>query len=194
MKDLFFVAVIPPDPIFKEISTFKEELKEEFGIKASLKSPPHITLHMPFRAKREKIQTIEQDLKVILGIQEPFSIDLIGFSSFEPKVIFVDVKANEKLEGIQKSIKAGLKRNNILNANYKDLPFKPHITLAFRDLKKPMFPKVWDRFEHREYHRGFICESVALLKHDGHRWNIFSEFDFKSSPKRSNPRVDLSLT
>jgi 2'-5' RNA ligase len=51
---LYFIAIIPPQPVFEETWQLKNHFKEHYQSKASLNSPPHITLHMPFEWKVEK--------------------------------------------------------------------------------------------------------------------------------------------
>ncbi|MFM7858912.1 MAG: 2'-5' RNA ligase family protein, partial [Flammeovirgaceae bacterium] len=63
-----------------------------------------------------------------------------------------------------------------LNANYKGQPFQPHVTIAFRDLRKPMFERAWEEFKHRNFKAEFTVDSIALLKHNGKHWNVIMEF------------------
>ncbi|MEM9078853.1 MAG: 2'-5' RNA ligase family protein, partial [Bacteroidota bacterium] len=51
---LYFIAIIPPDPIFSFALQQKEYIAEYYNSKAALRSPPHITLHMPFRLKESR--------------------------------------------------------------------------------------------------------------------------------------------
>lgn len=64
---------------------------------------------------------------------------------------------------------------NLFNADYKELAFHPHLTLAFRDLKKPEFYKAWEEFKDRKFNAGFVVNSISLLKHDGMQWQLFKE-------------------
>ena len=57
------------------------------------------------------------------------------------------------------------------NANYKNRPFHPHVTIGFRDLKKPMFYAAKKEFERREVSFEFQVKETSLLKHDGKKWS-----------------------
>ena len=46
---LYFIAIVPPSPIYEEAFEQKVYFKTKYNSKASLNSPPHITLHMPFK-------------------------------------------------------------------------------------------------------------------------------------------------
>ena len=50
----YFLAIIPPEKIEKEIYGLKELVADKFHSKAALRSPAHITLHMPFLWKEAK--------------------------------------------------------------------------------------------------------------------------------------------
>ena len=179
---LYFIALIPPSPIYDEALEQKNYFKENYNSKASLNSPPHITLHMPFRWKEKKenelIQTVEEFVKSF----EPIKVCLDNFSAFPPRVIFINVVKSEALDQLQKSIQRFCKKElNLFNANYKEQAFHPHLTLAFRDLKKPNFKKAWEEFEMKEYKAEFIADRIALLKHNGKIWEVFKEFNLESS-------------
>ena len=53
-QKLYFIALVPPEPIFTEVEELKNYFSQHFESSAALKSPPHITLHMPFRLKDDK--------------------------------------------------------------------------------------------------------------------------------------------
>lgn len=167
----YLIAIIPPEPIAGDIYKLKEYFKDKYNSKASLNSPAHITMHMPFEFEKEN-DLIEKfsGFKVT-----PFEIVLEGFNTFPPKVIFIDVKENLSLQTCQSDLVAFAKTQlNLFNSNYQDQPFHPHITLAFRDLKKSVFATAWDEFKTKSYHAKFECNRLSLLKHDGKFWREFS--------------------
>lgn len=167
----YFIAIIPPEPIAGEIYKIKEHVRDQYQSKGSLNSPTHITLHMPFEwEKEEKLVSILKEIEF-----EPFEIELSDFGCFEPRVIFVNVVENRSLNSLQKKVTSTVRQKlNILNSQYKDLPFHPHVTVAFRDLKKPMFETAWNEFKSRKYSATFKCGRISLLKHDGKFWREFS--------------------
>jgi 2'-5' RNA ligase len=184
---LYFIALIPPQPIYDEALEQKHYFKEHYNSKASLNSPPHITLHMPFRWKEQKEEQLVQKLEDFIKVFDPIKVCLDNFSAFAPRVIFINVVKTDALEMLQKSIQRFCKKElNLFNANYKEQPFHPHLTLAFRDLKKPNFKKAWEEFAQKEYKAEFIADKLALLKHNGKTWAIFREFNLESSYQTDN--------
>jgi len=177
---LYFLAIVPPSPIYEEALALKNYFKENYKSKASLNSPPHITLHMPFQWKQEKEEELIKTFENFSSTVKPFDLKLSGFGSFPPRVIFVDVVKNENLEMLHKALHQHCKRElNIFNANYKDKGFLPHLTLAFRDLKKPLYTKAWEEFEKKEYSNSFKVDKFVLLKHNGKVWEVFQEYLLK---------------
>ncbi len=175
----FLIAIIPLPEIEKDIYALKEYFKENYNSRASLNSPPHITLHMPFDWKEDKTDTFVEQLDTFSKTHQPFKIELENFGSFPPRVIYVEVKHNPELLVFQKELHRYCKKEfNLFNAQYRDLPFHPHVTLAFRDLKKPEFFKAWHEFEQRTYSASFDVNGFTLLRHDGKQWRIFREFYF----------------
>lgn len=174
----YFVAIVPPSPIYEEAFEQKVYFKTKYNSKASLNSPPHITLHMPFKWKESEQEELAHQLETFAQNMSPVAIHLNGFSSFPPKVIFINVETSAELKGLQKDLERHFKRElNLFNAKYKDLPFHPHLTLAFRDLKKPNYQKAWDEFVGKNYEATFLADKIALLKHSGAVWEVFREFE-----------------
>lgn len=176
----YFLAVVPPPPVYEEALNLKYYFKERYNSKASLNSPPHITLHMPFRWREEKEQDLIDKLEEFDSGLGPFAIQLANFDSFAPRVIFINVVRNEKLTELQSKLLKYCKRElNLYNSNYKDQPFHPHLTLAFRDLKKSIYPEAWQEFSQKKYSAEFLVEKFILLKHNGRVWLPFKEVALK---------------
>jgi len=176
---LYFMAIIPPSPIYEQALEFKNHFKEQYQSKAALNSPPHVTLHMPFEWKEKKEDELLSNLKSFSRNKKSIALQLQNFACFAPRVIYIHVNENEALRTFQQELHRFCKMElNIFNAQYRDLPFHPHLTLAFRDLKKAMFEKAWSEFKNKEFFASFVADRFALLKHNGKVWEVFTEFVF----------------
>lgn len=176
-ESLYFIALIPPQPVYNEALNLKQYFKTTYKSKASLNSPPHITLHMPFKWKDHKENSLTEALARFAKQHQPVEITLNNFNAFEPRVIFIDVVKEENLALLQKQLKRFcMTELNLFNADYKELAFHPHITLAFRDLKKPAFYEAWAEFKEKKFEATFTATELVLLKHDGKVWNALKTF------------------
>ena len=54
--------------------------------------------------------------------------------------------------------------------------FRPHMTVAFRDLNKKMFREAWTHFSELQYQREFVAEQICLLQHNGKHWDERANF------------------
>ncbi len=162
------------------MTALKKYFRDNYNSKASLNSPPHITLHMPFKLKAKKEDYLLKTLEEFALGQKPFSIQLNNFGAFPPRVIFIDVKTNSQLETLQRDLhKTCRQKLNLHNANYKEQAFHPHITLAFRDLRKAKFVEAWEEFAERKFKGNFTAHHLSLLKHNGKDWAVLREFSLK---------------
>jgi len=173
MERLYFIAIIPPVEIQDEITQLKLELAEKFDSKHALKSPPHITLHMPFKWKDKKLPLLKNVIEEVNGQFQPFEIALRNFDFFEPRVIYVDVVPNESLNALQILVVKKCREDlNLDNSSYKNQPFHPHVTIGFRDLKKAKFYEARQFYEKKEISFKFPVNKLLLLAHDGERWDV----------------------
>lgn len=172
----YFLAVVPPKDYFLDIENIKESISEKYHTKGALLSPAHITLHMPFSFdeldEAKLIDTIKQ-----FKFDEQITIQLSNYSVFEPRVIFINVLENENLFKFQKKLVQFVKSKfNIFNQADDLRGFHPHITIAYRDLKKPIFYAIWKEYEQQKFERAFVCNSFWLLKKTDKKWEQCFEF------------------
>jgi len=177
----YFIAIVIPEPFQTELMELKNVVKDKFNSKGALRSLAHITLHMPFEWKEEKEDVLVNALKQFT-FSESFTIDLQNFACFEPRVIFVDVMKNELLEKLQRELMVYVQKNLRLLNQVNDMRgFHPHITIAFRDLKKDKFYQALDYFKPQTYMASFQAKSFCLLKHTGKEWLVNKEFHFSNT-------------
>ncbi len=182
MNCKYFIAIIPPEPVFSEAEKVKLEISEKYNNKSALRSPAHITLHMPFEMKEEKELNLIEKISAF-RFPESFNIELKNFSCFEPKVIFIDVVKNETLNALQKQLVYHIKSTlNIFNQHEDTRAYHPHLTIAFRDLKKTDFYLANEEYKNKTFEAEFKVNSFFLLKHTGKVWLRHKEFFFTASP------------
>jgi len=135
---------------------------------------------MPFKWNEKKESELAATLGDFIKTRDPIEVKLDGYSSFPPRVVFINVVMSEPLKKMQHDLQHYCKVElNLFNANYKELPFHPHITIAFRDLKKPNYEKAWEEFRNKSFQGEFLSDTLTLLKHDGKLWQRHIELPFK---------------
>lgn len=171
----YFIAIVLPEPLLTEIESFKQELLKEHGLKGGLRSPSHITLHRPFEWKEEKEELLIEKLRTF-KFDKMFEICLRNFNFFEPRVVYVDVVKTVVLEELHDQFKNFAKKELKLLNEINDLRgFHPHVTIAFRDLKKPKFYELKTEFELKSFDANFKYNGFSLLKLEK-KWGEVSFF------------------
>jgi len=153
-ENLYFLALVPPDPVAKQVQGFRQIMSERYKSKHALKSPPHITLIPPFWWEEEQYEDLKNDLKMWAESQKLLDLKLQDFNCFKPRVIYVDVKENLPLVLFQQELKDFLKLKWSLSPD-KRTNFHPHMTIAFKDLKPQSFYQAWDYFKQMNYQADF---------------------------------------
>jgi 2'-5' RNA ligase len=154
-------------------------MRDRFGASHALKSPPHITLQMPFRRTVDQEAAIVETLGVFAAKEYSFIIDLQGFDCFSPRVIFIRVKDHQPIAELHARLNQLL--TNQLDFKQKELTARihPHMTIATRDLPPEAFNKAWPALEGRSFEGSFRANAITLLKHNGKHWDVFKEFGFR---------------
>jgi len=179
VMNMYYLAVLAPEDINKEVLKWKDFFREKFGCTAALKSPAHITLIPPFWMSPDlEIDLIEATIKEFSNKQKRFNIQLKDFSVFKPKVIFVDVLKNGNLETLHTEFNAFILQQNKYPIKKDDRIFHPHITLAARDLYKKAFSEAWEIFGAKKYEADWPAIGISLLRHNKKNWDVIFTSQF----------------
>jgi 2'-5' RNA ligase len=176
---LCFLALIPPKPIKEEIRSLKEEIYQKYGAKRALRLPAHITLQPPFKIETSQLPVLHNTIREFARTHHPILIDIEGFGAFPPRVIFIEVVNPGEIKKLQKQLKEILQKD-LLAREDEMREFRPHITLATRDLPRNKFRSAWEEFRNRKFEKTFKAEGIFLFEHNGKTWDLSTEFRFLS--------------
>ncbi len=177
-EKLFFIALVPPEPISREVEAFKQLARERFHSERALRSPAHITLFPPFFWQETKSGLLKEVLKEFAAEQFPFEVELRHFACFKPRVIFIHPLLSPSFEHLHTALALRLEdRLGLFSEDKRS--FHPHMTIAFKDLKREVFPEAWAYFGKISYHRTFLADRLALLNHRSHNWEIDEVYAFE---------------
>lgn len=178
----YFVALLPPAEIQSQVNAVKQDFADRFASRKAQNSPPHITLQPPFGWQPEQEDLLRSVLATFAQAQPPLSLQLDGFGAFAPRVIFVKVVSTPTLVSLQQQLLTHLEQElQITDAKANHRPFRPHMTVAFRDLTRQNFQAGWAEYQNRSFADQFTASKLTLLIHNGRCWQINSEFAFATS-------------
>ena len=175
-ENLYFIAILPDEKTCKEIEVFKSDFADNFESRKAISVVTHITLKTPFKISslgHYDLVTWFSNLSIKSGA---FQIELKNFGAFHNKyapVIYVNPIMNLPLYTLQKELIRGFRfkypQIQVLNI---ELKFKPHVTLAYRDLSPEKYKEAWAIYQTKKYNTFFDVNNFHLLQHDGIRWNV----------------------
>ena len=174
----YFLAIVPPEPAFSNYNEIKEEIRRQFAVKYALKSPPHITLKMPFSFNEAKEEYLFSRFTTFLEKQGSFPIHISGIGRFGQRVIFQKISQSEPLFKLQEEVKNFCKKELHLVDELSDRNFHPHLTLAYKDLKPSKFEEVMNLCKQLQFDTNFNVDRLILLKRIDGRWVICREILF----------------
>lgn len=179
-QNLYFIAIIPPTAISQDITAFRNDFKDKYNSKAALKNMPHITLKAPF-----KIDAVHHN-EVLLWFSSlsfpkgKFAVQLRNFGAFpnpNNPVVFVNPVITPQLRSLQTHIIKGFREEYTdIPVHYFEQEFKPHMTIAYRDLEYSEFDKALkDVYCDKEYTAQFEVSAFFLLQHTGTEWKVIAD-------------------
>jgi len=174
-QNLFFIALIPFRNLREQIRIFENDIAERFNSFKALKVPPHITLKAPFICNDNAKYELLSWFSGLRIFQKEFSIQLKDFGAFDNEhkpVIYINPIVTSELIRLQKELIAGFASLFPAYLNKVDISFKPHITVAYRDLTPDMFEKAWKEYQHKSFDAIFDVNALHLMQHDSKQWNL----------------------
>ncbi|MEB3359253.1 MAG: 2'-5' RNA ligase family protein [Synechococcales bacterium] len=181
-KPRFFVALTLPADAHDYANRVIRELGDRYQTRTA-KAPPHITLQPPFLWEMGAIADLEKVIDAVAQSHSPIPISLSGFSAFKPRVLYINVGKTEGLLTLQTNLRLELERQlDILDPKAKSRAFSPHVTVASRNMTPQIFKRVWAELEPRQVSFEFVSDRLTLLIHDGHQWQVRSQFTFANIP------------
>lgn len=169
---IYFIAIPASQQINAAMTTFKQDFAARFDSAYALKVFAHITLKAPFSIPGNHHDALLAWFRNMYRPVGPFSIILDGFGSFTGSwVIFAQPRRSTPLIQLQ---------HEILRSFHVHLPgikirslekkFRPHMTVAYRDLRPDCFAAAWEEYRHKAYHAVFTVAAVGLYRHNGAHW------------------------
>ena len=161
-----------PEPILAEVESIKQRIYEKFGIRGALRSPAHITIHRPFEWKEEREEELKQLVQKFNKNLKSITVTLKGFKSFDQRVIYVDVLPSDLLNALYISFRNNMRSElAITNEWNNSYGFTPHVTVAFRDLKKNQYETVMALLSNICIESTFGVEEISILKLED-KWRV----------------------
>jgi 2'-5' RNA ligase len=178
----YFIGLLPPPEIQAQVNAVKQIFADRFASRKAQNSPPHLTLQPPFLWPSEEEAALQSVLAAFAKPHFPVPVQLSGFGAFPPRVVYVKVLATPELLHLQQTLMADLEQTlSIVDPKAKHRPFKPHITVAFRDLTQQNFHTGWAEYQDKPFHTAFLVPKLTLLMHKGQAWEVKTEFAFAGS-------------
>ena len=177
-RHLYFLGVLPSKDISREVLAFKKYAAQHFRTSRALHSPAHITLFPPFFWEDKRLEDLNKALQAFAAGEAPFELHLNGFDCFRPRVIFIRIVPNPALNDLQARLLKALE-SSVQLVNDDKRPYHPHLTVAFKDLYKKVFPEAWAHFSAIPFERQFPVKDIALLRHQDGYWEVAERYFFR---------------
>lgn len=149
----------------------KELAWNRFHSRRALRSPAHITLVPPLRLSEQDRDVIENRITSIAAHTPRFDLCIRGVNGFPPRVIYADVMPHPTLMDLHHEIQSVLEQEKIGNS-LKVYPFRPHVTLAFRDLAPDRYPDALSFFQELDLQFHWPVHRISRLRHYQDHWKV----------------------
>jgi len=169
---IYNLRIVPPEPIFSEVVSFKKQFISTFGKQPLSKSKPHITLAIFEMDPREEEHII--NVFSPLGKQDSFMLDVDGFGTFDGKnanVLLLKIPMTKALEQIYDQLKMIKKSNYFVKQIGMIIPGTPHMTIS-KTVDKATLQASLDMFHKTPYSRSFLVDRLVLTSRPyGKTWD-----------------------
>lgn len=177
-NNLYFIAIVLPADVRAKVVKIEHYIAGKYNSHRSLKILPHVTLKAPFTWEAERHDQVRQWFSHLSIPMDSFALELKNFGCFQNRqqpVIFINPIPNQELHQLQSMVldqfRAGFSEVKVMDHEFN---FKPHVTVAYRDLSPEMFVPAWEEFRQLSFFAAFSVMDFHLLQHDGQQWNTIA--------------------
>lgn len=188
MAALYLIAILPPEDLSRQIHEIRVQCSEKFGIQKALKPPVHITLYRPFKMDGSFESKMLRLLQAAVSGNRPFRQELENFEAFDMHAVVIRALKNPELINLQRAVASVFRKSNIdkLPPGSRSTSFRPHLTIAYRDILPEVFPLIWQEYKDARFKRSFTVDHFNLLKHDGKQWNVIADIKLRGVNVQGN--------
>lgn len=165
----FGVAFGLPEPYTSELQGWRERL----GDPNAAGIPPHVTLLPPTALPEDRIEEVEEHLRLVAASETPFTMHLRGTATFRPvsPVVFVPlVRGIAECERVEAKVRSGPLQREI------SFPYHPHVTVA-HDLGESALDRAFESL--KDYDAQFDVWGFTLFEQDRQGvWRPQRDFPF----------------
>jgi len=178
MKTLqkYFIAIVPEGEVQERATELKLQLREQFNLRYALRSPAHITLKMPFLWNEAKEDRLMARLEVFFSQRPAFQLKVRKIGTFGDRVLFVKVEERKELMALQQELVNWCRQELKLVEELSDYAYRPHMTVAFKDVKKNRFSEYLDFVKAQGFSARLEVRQIALLKRKEGKWSVLKLF------------------
>ncbi len=171
-----FSIVIYLNPVLaKKVRKQQKNVSNATGSRACLKLwKPHFTIGSAVKVSEKNLKKLSADIKEAISHFKAFKISIKNYDFMDdwtggklpghtPYIIYLKVILNKKLSRLAKIVKEKVTDKRIVW--YKQpWPYKPHVTLAYKDLSKKGFIKGKEIFKHKKFSEETVVNHISLVK------------------------------
>ena len=185
------------------IKELKDSISRNYHVTRK-KIVPHITLVGPLYTKDEK--RLVKEISNVAKRYELVKFKLVGFDSFENRVIYVKIKPSEELKKLRLEMVEKLQKFCDLSGHDYEEDFTFHATVVLNDIQRKFdriseFLQTWKIPEIEQYvlritvigrHSRILCEYDLMLRKPLNRSEALDRDIFKKTIKKLNEKREPS--
>ncbi|UJH67354.1 2'-5' RNA ligase family protein [Allomuricauda sp. SCSIO 65647] len=155
------LRIIPPDPIFDEVTALKKQFESSYGKQPLSGSKPHISI-VSFKMN-SKHQDFLIEVFERLSQKEAFELTLDGFGVFEKSnTLYLKVSKSSAIEAIHREIE--FLQDNYLKGKLKSFTIvdDPHMTISKTTGKKMLYDSL-QYFQENDFSKQIEINQLTLV-------------------------------
>ena len=158
-----WIGIVLPRKFYNRIKKVQKDVSKKYDVYSSLGSQigPHITIIYQPNVRIGNFYKIKKTVEEIVKNQTQFCINVNGFAGFTNNVVYVKVVESRELRKLHKMIFNSVNKFGKIKVYRK---YKPHITIAFRDLSDDNFRKIHQEYIKKKISFKFTVKEIRFGK------------------------------
>jgi 2'-5' RNA ligase len=161
------IAIFPSKKLQDVANSYRKRYDPHYTL-----IPPHITIKNSFQVDDETIKKMIKEINKIANNTNPFPLEVYKVGSFHPitNTLYLGVKANETLLGLQENLNSGALEQK------QEFSFVPHITIG-QKMSDAEHSDVLESMKMMDLNHEEIIDRFQLLYQlENGSWTVYETF------------------
>jgi 2'-5' RNA ligase len=170
-----FIGVLVPEKLTGILQGCRDWMNTTYGCRSGYGTPIHITLVPPFHLDEKfsgsnVADAVKNAARIWTEGGKTLTCSIDGFGTFSERTVFACVEPSAEWDSLRSTVYAELAKQCPRTVRKDTRPFKPHLTVANRDIPEGAAEAALEYFAGLALKDSFVPDNITVFARHNGKW------------------------